>query len=76
MPTEHTMEEYKRILRAYLTWADEVKRKYGWEPGQQFDNHDLTPEDYIENTVWFNRLRKLEATIPATEIMKIEKELG
>lgn len=75
-PSRLTMEEYKRILQAYLTWADEVKRKYGWEPGQQFDNHDLSTEDYNENVIWFSRLRMLESAIPATEIMRMEKELG
>ena len=54
------MEEYKQTLQAYLIWADEVKRKYGWQPGQQFDSFNLNDEDYAENVKWFNKLRRLE----------------
>ena len=70
------MEEYKTELQAYLTWADKVKRKYGWQPGQQFDSFNLNDEDYAENAKWFAKLRRLELQMSKTEISVVEKEVS
>ena len=72
-----SMGEYIETLRNYLIWADTVKRKYGWNPGRQFDDINLTDEDFAANRHWFELLSAMEFDLKLTDVQieEIQKTL-
>jgi hypothetical protein len=71
------LQTYKQAVKNYFIWVDTLKRSYGWAPGREFDNFNLSTKDYNSTLQENAKLQGMANVLGLTkkEILKIDKEM-
>lgn len=59
---EQGLDVYRNELKAYLLETDRIKRSYGWQPGETFDQINLSNHHYnwcVQNTATLRGMEKI-----------------